>query len=217
MLRFAVTGGAAIVLTAAVAFAQPAMEPSPAATASEMPVRLVNVPGTDYEIVIGGSEGAPVSQGLNAALLRAIVAWLHVDFDLPLVSDLPNIAFAAPRTMVALRYQDVPSDRLSEGPVGRDGAGAAQPEIVALYSDEARTIYLPNDWSGRSPADLSVVVHEMVHHVQNVAGLKYACPEAREAPAYAAQDKWLGLFGTDLDHAFGLDLMTVFARTTCFY
>jgi hypothetical protein len=204
MLRFALPGAVATVLTASVALAQ----------GGEMPVQFVNVPGTDYQIAIGGSDAAPLSQGLNAALLRAIAAWLHADFDLPQVTDLPNIAFAPSKTMVALRYQDVPSDRMTVSGAASD---APPPEIIALYSDEGRTIYLPNDWSGRSPADLSVVVHEMVHHVQNVAGLKYACPEAREAPAYDAQEQWLALFGTDLEHALGLDPMTVLVRTHCFY
>ncbi len=211
MLRFAVAGGTALALTASVAFAENPETLIP--VRADMPVQLVKVPGTDYEIIIG-SNGAPISQGLNPALLRAIATWLHVDFDLPLVTDLPNIAFAPSKTMVAFRYKDVPSDRMV---VSEATGDAPSSDIVALYSDQGRTIYLPNDWSGRSPADVSVVVHEMVHHLQNLAGLKYACPEAREAPAYEAQKRWLALFGTDLEHALDLDPMTVFVHTHCFY
>ena len=54
-------------------------------------------------------------------------------------------------------------------------------EVVAVYHDATRTIFLSDAWTGASPADLSVLVHEMVHHLQNLAGLRYECPAAREA------------------------------------
>jgi len=38
----------------------------------------------------------------------------------------------------------------------------------------------------------------MVHDLQNVGGLKYACPQAREKPVYQAQDKWLAQFNGTL-------------------
>jgi hypothetical protein len=60
-------------------------------------------------------------------------------------------------------------------------------------------------------------VHEMVHHLQNVGGLKYPCPDAREKPAYLAQDRWLRRFGLDLETAFGIDLFTVLVRSACFH
>ena len=55
----------------------------------------------------------------------------------------------------------------------------------------------------------------MVHHLQNAAGLKYECPQAREQQAYAAQQRWLGLFGSDLRKEFELDAMTLLVRTRC--
>jgi hypothetical protein len=55
----------------------------------------------------------------------------------------------------------------------------------------------------------------MVHHVQNLAGLIFACAEEREKMAFAAQEKWLSLFGSDLAHEFDLDSMTLLVRTNC--
>jgi hypothetical protein len=34
----------------------------------------------------------------------------------------------------------------------------------------------------------------MVHHLQTVGGLKFACPQEREELAYKAQERWLELF-----------------------
>jgi hypothetical protein len=55
----------------------------------------------------------------------------------------------------------------------------------------------------------------MVHHLQNMAGIKYACPAAREKLAYTAQQEWLELSGRDFFEAFETDPMTLLVRTTC--
>jgi hypothetical protein len=117
--------------------------------------------------------------------LTAIAAWLSFNLMLPPVYDHPQVDFAS----------------LSQ--------------VEAFYDDATRTIYLPQGWTGRSPAELSVLVHEMVHHVQNVAGLTYACREERERIAYAAQKQWLALFGRDLMREFEIDPMTLLVRTNC--
>lgn len=98
---------------------------------------------------------------------------------------------------------------------GQGGGAADGGALHAVYDNPSRTIYLPEDWSTDSPAGLSVLVHEMVNHLQNVAGLAYPCAAARERPAYRAQARWLGLFGTTLEAEFGVDPMTLLVRTTC--
>jgi hypothetical protein len=71
-------------------------------------------------------------------------------------------------------------------------------------------------WTGKTPAELSILVHEMVHHLQNVGQLQFACPEEREELAYKAQDQWLGLFGHDLLHDFDMDAFTIAVKSKCF-
>lgn len=138
-------------------------------------------------------------------LLTAIVMWLSANLGLPAIHDHPRIELAPPAAMVAVRLGGGTAPSVS----GR--------ELEALYDDRSRTIYLPPGWTGATPAELSVLVHEMVHHLQNVGGLNYDCPEARERPAYLAQDKWLALFGRNLMDAFELDPMTVLVRTKCMH
>ena len=156
------------------------------------------------------------SDDSKRALLKTISAWLSSEFDLPSVDEPPAIAFASERRMVGLRYRDVPSDRSSSGSDHAYLTGERS-DIVAVYDDEARTIYLPEGWSGKAPGELSVLVHEMVHHIQNVAGLRFACPEEREKTAFEAQERWLGRFGSDLMTEFGLDPFTLLTRTNCPY
>ena len=89
-----------------------------------------------------------------------------------------------------------------------------QREVVALY-DMTKTIFLPDAWTGTTAAEISVLVHEMVHHLQNLAGLKYDCPAAREKPAYLAQDRWLQQYGLDLDTEFQIDKFTLVVSSAC--
>jgi len=150
-------------------------------------------------------------------LLTTIATWLSFNFALPAIYDHPRIEFVAPGAMYTELHK---AAELGRSAPLRNGASAAPdrtPEVEAFYNDATRTIYLPGGWTGKSPAELSVLVHEMVHHVQNVAGLKYACAEAREKPAYTAQKQWLALFGRTLEDEFGLDPMTVLVRTHCMH
>jgi len=92
-----------------------------------------------------------------------------------------------------------------------------QREVVSVYDDAKKTIYLPQDWAADTPAELSVLVHEMAHHLQNVGRLKFACPQEREQLAYEAQDRWLGLFGHNLNDDFESDALTLPVSTKCFH
>jgi hypothetical protein len=168
-------------------------------------VHAVILPGTEYTVV---PEILTVEAGLNSwdQLQDAIAAWLSFEFDLPRINERAAIAFVPSVRMASIRFRDVPSDR-------RPGTH----EILAVYDTEARTIYLPDGWTGGTPAELSVLVHEMVHHLQNVGGLTYECPEASEKAAYTAQERFLGMFGGDLQTDFQIDGLTVLVRSNCLY
>jgi hypothetical protein len=60
-----------------------------------------------------------------------------------------------------------------------------------------------------------VLLHELVHHLQDASNQRYECPAAREQLAYAAQEKWLALFGQSLESEFDIDPFTLKVSTTC--
>jgi hypothetical protein len=136
-------------------------------------------------------------------LIAVVMAWLASQFDLPIAREEPEVRLATQEQMAALRY----------GPTATVNGG----ELIALYEDRTRTILLAEGWTGESAAEVSVLVHELVHHLQNVGGLSYRCPAAREALAYAAQERWLELFGSSLEKEFGLDRMTLLIGTRCMH
>ncbi len=91
----------------------------------------------------------------------------------------------------------------------------AQPQVIASkdkfiavlrakrarYSD-ARAMYIPgmvildnNTWDERDLNQLSLLVHDLVHHAQLYSNKKYPCSAAKEFEAYTLQNKWLELHG----------------------
>jgi hypothetical protein len=134
-------------------------------------------------------------------LLDAVALWLEANFDLPAATEPPALASATDAELVTMRYGNA-----AVVPLG---------DVVALYDDSSHTIYVAEGWTGGTPAELSVLVHEMVHHQQAAAGMRFACPGEREVLAYRAQGAWLGLFGETLESAFGIDAGTILVGTAC--
>ena len=154
---------------------------------------------------------------MYAALLTAIVTWISANFALPPDYDHPQLKLVPAVEITFLRYQAfTPAQRRDVLKSLADNTGGSHSrDAVAVYDDRTRTIFLPDTWTGETPADLSVLVHEMVHHLQNSAHLKYECPGAREQLAYTAQDHWLKLFGRDLGSEFEIDAFTLKVTTSC--
>lgn len=138
---------------------------------------------------------------LPPSLLHVIEMWLSANFDLPPAAKAPVLATLPASKLVEIRYGLA--------------SGVAPGDVVAAYDDASRTIFFQDGWSGYSPEELSVLVHEMVHHLQASADMRFACPGEREVLAYRAQDAWLRLFGTNLENAFHIDRGTVLIATTC--
>jgi hypothetical protein len=119
------------------------------------------------------------------AIMHWVVNYLNISKHL----DLPCIKYGSSGLIAVVRYKNSHSKRLEMG----------------AYDDDANTIYLPEGWTGRTPAEISILVHQMVYHVQNLAGLTYECSWERERLAYSAQEKWLRLHQSNLWESFGID------------
>jgi len=174
------------------------------ASSVEQALRVViPLPGTELVVEPGVTVAIRGSRGRK--LLRSLAQWLSQEIGLPAMRDLPGVQFSSSKRMAILRARDTASDRMA----------GSHAEVLAVYDDRARVIYLPDGWTGSTPAELSVLVHELVHHIQNEADLKFACPQEREQAAYEAQGRWLRLFGHDLETDFELDGFTLLVRTNC--
>jgi Domain of unknown function (DUF6647) len=161
--------------------------------------------------------GQPVQRSMRDGLLDLIASWLSTNFDLPNTSEMPRIEVTSAARIAALRFGRLFPTQPAPKQVGNGSTEHTNGTVLAIYSDKTNTIFLPLGWSGASPAEHSMLVHEMVHHLQRQAQVWHGCPEEREKLAYEAQDKWLALFGTSLEKEFGLDAFTVLAKSLCKY
>src|SRR5258708_35045684 len=148
-------------------------------------------------------------EGPMEALLTAIVIWLSTNYSLPASFDHPRVEFVTAEKIASVRHGNIGQEQQAGMLLNQ-----SESDIVSLYNNDQRTIYLRDEWTGKTPADLSILVHEMVHHLQNSAHVTYECPGARERLAYPPQDKWLKLFGRDLTSEFDIDAFTLKVTTT---
>lgn len=148
-------------------------------------------------------------------LVAVLISWISVNFGLPESEVTPQVAFVPEVEMIETRLASATSAEQIHAIEVTNPRGRPDYGIYAIYSDETSTVYLQEDWSAQSPADVSILVHELVHHMQNQANLDYECPEMSEKLAYRAQRRWLHDFGINLESEFNLDPMTVLVRTNC--
>ena len=71
------------------------------------------------------------------------------------IYDHPDVIVTTQAQVTRLRYD---TDQVSDGRI-----------VMAVYSDATHAIMLTHSWTGQTPAELSILVHEMVHHLQNKA------------------------------------------------
>ena len=90
-------------------------------------------------------------------------------------------------------------------------------EVVAFYDKLSRTIVLRDTFDPANEFDLSALIHEFVHHLQNINGEKRSrCRGDRERQAYEVQRTFLKERGhKDTDKVMGIDLFTQFIITQC--
>lgn len=158
----------------------------------------------------------PIEVRATSSSLDELAKWLAAKYDVPYSAEPPRLERVTPLRLYQLRHKAFLSPQAVSV-----GASAPQPgyqrEVVAVYDDSTRTVYLPEGWTGETTAEQSVLVHEMVHHLQNLAGQKFACAGEREKPAYLAQDEFLKLHGLDLEKEFDVDMFTVVATSACMH
>jgi hypothetical protein len=75
-------------------------------------------------------------------------------------------------------------------------------QMKGVHYADARAMYIPgmvildnNSWEESDPVQISLLVHELVHHAQLFSKRKYACADAKEYEAYSIQNKWLEQHG----------------------
>lgn len=152
------------------------------------------------------------------ALIVALIAWIAVRTELS-APHPPRIVFV-PRHEMNEIYRGTsngerePQTIFSSFPVARNPRNPAG--VQALYVRADATIYLRKNWRPVGLRNQSILLHELVHHVQNFNHMSQSCPGALEKRAYDLQAAWLREHGAaDPYELMGPDQFTVAILTSC--
>ena len=112
--------------------------------------------------------------GISPTLLNELNTWLDAETEFGRNDSDPYIKFVEIEHAEELR-----------GVADHSGG-----RTRGLYDEETSTIYLMKPWAANNRRDLSVLLHEMVHHRQSEQ--HWYCQQAQEWRAYQIQAQWLG-------------------------
>ena len=168
---------------------------APAAQATDAPPPLPQV-------------AAPMMPLPLPILVELATGWVAADLGVPIPETLPRVAFADEVTMQVIRASAADE---------RTAAVTPDRAVVAMYDARSGTVFLPLGWTGQTRAEMSMLVHEIVHNFQFLAGERFACPAAREKKAYEVQERWLAGQGESLESALGIDPMFLLIATNCMF
>lgn len=118
----------------------------------------------------------------EGALVSGLEDWLDAEADWPR-RDAP------PRVRLVSQWQAE----------ARRGATASfqRGRLRGLYDPDQSEILLVRPWDPHDMEDVSVLLHELVHHRQ--APHHWYCPAAQEVTAYRLQEDWLAEQGLTID------------------
>jgi hypothetical protein len=139
-------------------------------------------------------------------LLMALIAWLSPELHLPVPDHLPTIKFASHCAIQEVAYEGTTHKCQQDG-------------VQAMYMEEVDTIFLPDTWRPDNLYDVSMLLHETAHFVQDFSGINIKSAKCvgfeLERPAYDAQVAWLKAAGVDPWTTMKLDQLTMFLLTQC--
>jgi len=139
-----------------------------------------------------------LSRAETAIRIAAPTEWRQADDMQALVSSLEDWLDARvdwPRREVPPRIRFVSQWQAT----ARQGAtaGFQRGRLRGLYDPDQSEILLVRPWDQRNAKDVSVLLHELVHHRQ--VPHHWYCPAAQELPAYRLQDSWLAAQGLAIE------------------
>jgi len=141
-------------------------------------------------------------------LLRALMVWASAQTGLPMTDELPEIRITNRCEIERIFYSDM--SKSCEDTALR---------IQAIYDPRVARMLLPETWSEKNIYDISMLVHEVVHHLQAKNG---QTPETVgctgrdiEKPAYDAQIAWLEAAGLDAFETMGINGLAYRLLTIC--
>ncbi|MGA1718103.1 MAG: DUF6647 family protein, partial [Aquiluna sp.] len=109
-------------------------------------------------------------------IITALMIWLGANSDFNVNMDIPTVMFLPQDKMEQQYYK---------------GRKHADVNLHAFYDTENDIIVLPDTWDRRKPWDLSVLLHEIIHYVQDQNEVRFNCVQEMEVKTWPLQQKYL--------------------------
>ena len=109
-------------------------------------------------------------------ILTALMIWLGANTPFSTNFDVPQVIFLPQEQLEHMFYGD----------------NKYEPEqLHGMYNKEVDIIFLPDDWDRENPWDMGVLLHEMVHYLQDMKNMEFACSREMEKMAWPIQQFYL--------------------------
>jgi len=135
----------------------------------------------------------------------------------------PQMGVDAPRDLPTVRYASACAmQREYEGEAFKRCKSDGELRVGAFYVPATNTMTLPEGFDPRDVGDQSILLHELVHYMQDASGkdvviyLSKPCPVREiELEAYRVQFRFLRLRGVDPEAFQGYTLRQLATRMGC--
>lgn len=139
-------------------------------------------------------------------LMAALMIWASNATGLPVAEDMPVLVLEDRCAIQRMAYADENHECTADG-------------VQAIYDHRTEAIYLPDTWSPTRLYDVSLLLHELIHHMQNEVGTDFDtvdCPgRDLERPAYTAQAAFIKGAGIDPWEVMRINQLALYFITTC--
>ena len=132
-------------------------------------------------------------------IITALMIWLGANTPFDTNHDIPKVIFLPQEQMEKMFYK---------------GEDEMPNTLHGLYDKESDTIILPDTWDRRNPWDMGILLHEMVHYLQDQNGIKFSCTAEMERDAWPTQQKYLK---EQHDYVWDYDGLWYAVISTCNY
>ena len=151
-------------------------------------------------------------------LVATLLAWIVAQTGLA-APNPPRIVFV-PKYQLSELYRGVSNGEREPQAIFSNIKGARNPNdpagVQAFYVRDDATIYLQTDWRPVGLRNQSILLHELVHHVQRFNRVNPSCPGSLEKRAYDLQAEWLRERSVrNPSELIGSDQLTVAILTAC--
>jgi len=109
-------------------------------------------------------------------ILTALMIWLGANTPFNTNHDIPSILFVTQAQMEQMFYK---------------GDNKMPNTLHGLYDKESDTIILSDQWDRRKAWDMGVLLHEMVHYLQDQNNMEFRCTAEMEKDAWPIQQRYL--------------------------